>query len=74
LAAGILFEGCTPDLPTQTRADEITAWLQKHPEAELEISHNLTIRAPLRRQICTLKIPYFNYFKYCRSVRLSPSF
>jgi hypothetical protein len=30
LAAGILFEGCTPDLPTQTRAAEITAWWQKH--------------------------------------------
>ena len=30
LAAGILFEGYTPDLPTQIRAAEITAWWQKH--------------------------------------------
>jgi hypothetical protein len=28
LAAGIVFEGCTPDLPTQTRADEIAACLR----------------------------------------------
>jgi hypothetical protein len=31
LAAGILFDGCTRDLPTQIRAAEITAWWQKHP-------------------------------------------
>ena len=34
LAAGILFESCTPDLPPQTRADEIRAWLQEHPEVK----------------------------------------
>jgi HAD domain in Swiss Army Knife RNA repair proteins len=33
-AAGILFEGCMPDLRTQTRADEITAWLREHPEVK----------------------------------------
>src|SRR5947209_8198478 len=32
LAAGIVFDDSTPDLPTQTRADEITAWLREHPE------------------------------------------
>jgi hypothetical protein len=31
LAAGILFDGCKRDLPTQIRAAEITAWWQKHP-------------------------------------------
>jgi hypothetical protein len=38
LAAGILFDGCTPDLPTQTRAAEITAWWQKHPRFKFRIS------------------------------------
>jgi hypothetical protein len=34
LAAGVLFEGCTPDLLTHTRADELIAWLQEHPEVK----------------------------------------
>jgi hypothetical protein len=38
VAAGILFDGCTPDLPTQTRAAEITAWWQKHPGFKFRIS------------------------------------
>ena len=43
LAAGILFEGCTPDLPTKARAAEITAWWQMHPRFEYRISTSSNI-------------------------------
>ena len=43
LAAGILFDGCRPDLPTQTRAAEITAWWQKHPRFKFRISNSSNI-------------------------------
>jgi len=45
LAAGILFDGCTPDLPTQTRAHEIAAWWQKHPRFKFRISASSNIVA-----------------------------
>ena len=71
LAAGILFQSCTPDLPTQTRADEITAWLKDHPEIkryavlddEPVPGHPLfrtSSRYGLTERICRAVVRHFN--------------
>jgi hypothetical protein len=70
-AVSILFEGCTPDLPTQTRAGEITAWLREHPEVkryavlddEVVPGHPLfrtSSRFGLTEKICQAVIRHFS--------------
>jgi len=70
LAAGILFDGCTPDLPMLTRAHEITAWLKEHPEvtryAVLDDAHvprhplfRTSLQYGLTDNICKAVIQHF---------------
>jgi HAD domain in Swiss Army Knife RNA repair proteins len=75
LAAGVLFEDCTPDLPAQSRADEIAAWLQAHHEVkryaviddELVPGHPLFRTSPrygLTEKICKAVVEHFSKAQY----------
>jgi HAD domain in Swiss Army Knife RNA repair proteins len=58
LAAGTVFDGYTPDLPKQTRAKEIAAWLKEHSEfaryAVLDDAHNSS--SPAVPNLLTIRV------------------